>query len=101
MRAGNGSERVLSKAILDSHIQHLAKWTQETGVAGAGSDGAAHTTETITGECACICSCMYVYVFVQLGDLFLCMLACVCAQATRCMRFRGNARCMRFRGNAT
>ena len=50
--------------------------------ASAGSGGVAHTTETIPGECACIYSFMYVYVFVPLCDLFLYLLACVCAQAT-------------------
>ena len=91
MCAGNGSKRVLSKAMMARQMQNLLKLTQQTGIVGAGSVGAANTTESISGECACIFSCMFVYVFVQLGDLFLYMLACVCAQATRCIRFRCNA----------
>ena len=38
---------------------------------------------------------MYVYVFVQLGDLFLYLLACVCAQATVSAEFP--AKCRRWR----
>jgi hypothetical protein len=68
--AGNGISGI------PSQVQEVAKWAQ------ANSGGVAHTDEAMSGECACIFSCMFVYVFVQLGDLFLHLLACVCAQAT-------------------